>query len=219
MVDAAYFNEEIQQAYFFSGTRYARVKYTPSTPDENITVGPATITEHWPSLAKAGFGTVDAILPVPDVKGDAYFFHGGRYARIRVHPSTSNDTIVYGPSKISETWKSLTAAGFDTVDAAIAVPGVAGEAYFFRGTKYVRIHVWDDKVVYGPKTISDTWPGLTEAGFDTVDAILPIANTHGDAYFFSGTNYAKITVVAGAPDKVKYGPKPIASTWKTLSWV
>ncbi|KAH8690290.1 Hemopexin-like domain-containing protein [Talaromyces proteolyticus] len=219
MVDAAYWNEDIQQAYFFGGTRYARIKFTPGTPEEKITWGPETITRYWPSLVKAGFGTVDAVLPVPGVKGEAYFFRGSRYVRIKVVPETSDDTIVYGPHKITDKWASLAKAGFDTVDAAMEVPGKDGEAYFFRGANYVRVHVWDDKVVYGPAKLATEWPGLTEAGFDTVDAALPIAKGNGETYFFNGINYVKIRVVASAPDKITYGPKPIADHWKTLNWV
>lgn len=42
-------------------------------------------------------------------------------------------------------------AGFDTIDAALPVPGVSGEAYIFRGVYYVRIDVEKDIIVYGPQ--------------------------------------------------------------------
>lgn len=70
-------------------------------------------------------------------------------------------------------WKSLSDAGFDTIDAAMSVPGGKDEAYLFRGTKYVRIDVANDKITYGPAKLVDEWPGLTQAGFDSVDAAIP----------------------------------------------
>ncbi|QKX64736.1 uncharacterized protein TRUGW13939_11912 [Talaromyces rugulosus] len=220
MVDAVYFNEDIKEAYFFGGTRYARVKFTPATGTEEITWGPQPITKYWPSLVKAGFGTVDAILEVPGVPGQIYVFRGAHYVRIKVEPQTSGDEIVYGPYKITDQWKTLAKAGFDTIDAAIPVPGKDGEAYIFRGENYVRVHVFDDKIIYGPAKLATEWPGLTQAGFDVVDAAFPVpGGTGGETYFFSGINYVKVKVVASAPDKISWGPKPIADYWKTLSWV
>ncbi|KAK2762184.1 hypothetical protein FQN54_001193 [Arachnomyces sp. PD_36] len=216
MVDAAYYREDIDQTYFFGGTRYARIQFTPSSPDEKITVGPTKIARNWPGLANVGFTTVDAVLPHPTAAGEAYFFFGGRYVRYKV----PDDRIIYGPHPIFETWKCLEKAGFDTVDAAFAVPGVANEAYVFRGTKYVRIHVLNDSVVFGPVNITGNWPGLTQAGFDSVDTALAVQKRDdGETYFFKGDQYVKMKVVAGAPDTIVWGPKPIEEAWKTLEWV
>lgn len=216
MVDAAYYREDIQETYFFGGTRYARIEFTPATNKERITVGPRKTVPHWPALAKAGFGTVDAILPHPTSKDEAYFFFGGRYIRMNV----PNDTIAYGIDKITDNWKSLAQAGFDTVDAAFLVPGVYAQAYVFRGVNYVRINMFEDKTVFGPKNITELWPGLAKAGFDSVDAALAVPGTNdGQTYFFKGDRYVKTRVVAGEPDEIIWGPKDIEECWKTLNWI
>lgn len=152
--------------------------------------------------------------------GQIYVFCGTRYVRVKVVPETSNDEIVFGPYKITDQWKTLAKAGFDTIDAAIPVPQKDGEAYIFRGENYVRVHVWEDKIVYGPAKLTAEWPGLTQAGFDVVDAAFPVpGGSGGETYFFSGINYVKVKVTASAPDRISWGPKPIAGNWKTLSWV
>ncbi|KAE8330697.1 Hemopexin [Aspergillus sergii] len=220
MVDAAFYQEDIQEAYVFSGRRYARVKWTPYTGEEKITWGPAKIADYWPGITKAGFGTVEAVLPIQGVKTEFYFFFGGRVARIKFSPG-GNDTVVEGPLKITDKWKSLSDAGFDTIDAAMSVPGGQNEAYLFRGTKYVRIDVANDKITYGPAKLVDEWPGLTQVGFDSVDAAIPVPNAKvdGETYFFKGSQYARIQVIRSGADKVTWGPHPIADYWKTLDWI
>ena len=216
MVDAAYYRKDINQTYFFGGTRYARIKFTPGTAEEQITVGPTKITKNWGLLKKAGFGTVDAILPHPSAENEAYFFSGSQYIRAKV----LDDTIVYGPSKTTDVWKCFGEAGFDTIDAAFLVPGSPAEAYVFRGVKYIRINIWDDKIIYGPSNIREVWPGLGEAGFDTVDAALAVpGKDDGETYFFKGDRYVKARVVAGSSDKITWGPYPIEDYWKTLDWI
>ncbi|KAE8166621.1 Hemopexin [Aspergillus tamarii] len=220
MVDAAFVQDDIEEAYVFSGRRYARIKWTPYTAEEKITWGPAKISENWPAITKAGFGTVEAVLPIPDVRTDFYFFFGGRVARVKFSPG-HDDAITEGPLKITEKWKSLSSAGFDTIDSAMVVPGQKDEAYLFKGTKYVRINVKDDKITFGPANLADEWPGLTQAGFDSVDAVIPVPNAKvdGEAYFFKGSQYARIQVVRSGADKLTWGPYPIADYWKTFDWI
>ncbi|KAL5047073.1 hypothetical protein BDW71DRAFT_206891 [Aspergillus fruticulosus] len=207
MVDAVFYHKGIQQAYFFGGRRYARIEFVPGGSDEKITFGPAAIADYWPSLKSIGFD-------------EGYYFFGARFARIKLVPSSSNDTVVNGPWVITQKLTSLGQAGFDTIDAVLPVPGVSGEAYIFRGVNYVRINVGQDKIVYGPAKLTAQWPGLTKAGFDSVDAAFPEpGSTNGTAYFFKGDQYVKIRVVAGAADTIVYGPKLIKDHWKTLDWV
>ncbi|KAK4163137.1 hypothetical protein QBC43DRAFT_290103 [Cladorrhinum sp. PSN259] len=52
--------------YIFSGTRYVRHKCSPSSEEDTILAGPHEIRQKWKSLDKAGFHTVDAVLPVSD---------------------------------------------------------------------------------------------------------------------------------------------------------
>ncbi|KAJ5766245.1 Hemopexin [Penicillium nucicola] len=220
MVDAAYYHPNYKQTYFFGGRRYARIKFTPSTNNDEISFGPAKIDEYWPSLVSIGFGTVDATLPVEGSPDETYVFHGSRFARIKVVPETNKDTVVDGPWVITEKFKSLDSAGFDTIDTAMPVPNKPGEVYFFRGIKYVKVNVKTDKTVYGPAKISVEWPALTAAGFDSVDAAFPVPeNTNGLTYFFRGDQYVKLEVIASAPDKPNFGPKPIKDYWKSLDWI
>ncbi|OCK97485.1 uncharacterized protein K441DRAFT_546434, partial [Cenococcum geophilum 1.58] len=188
-------------------------------------------------LVQAGFGTVDAVLPIPspnggqpnaDGRGEAYFFSGTRYARIEFIPSNSYEKIIYGPANIADEWPALTKAGFKTVDAVLRIPNPnpnpdrQGEAYFFSGAQYVRIKVIPgkpDELIFGPANIADEWPALTKAGFKTVDAVLPIPNPEGEAYFFSGAQYARIKVIPGKPDELIFGPANIADHWPSLHWV
>ncbi|PYH44037.1 Hemopexin [Aspergillus saccharolyticus JOP 1030-1] len=220
MVDAAYYHPAFKQTYFFGGRRYARIKFTPGKNDDEITWGPSKIDERWPSLTSLGFGTVDAVLPVEGSPDETYVFHGSRFARIKVVPESNNDTVVDGPWVITDKLKSLAAAGYDTIDAALPVPGKPGEVYIFRGTNYVRINLDQDKTVYGPAKLSVEWPALTKAGFDSVDAAFPVPeDKNGLAYFFRGDQYVKLKVIASAPDVINFGPKPIKDYWKSLDWI
>jgi hypothetical protein len=219
MVDAIYKHPGAKQTYAFGGRRYARIDFVPSGSDEKITFGPATISQHWPSLKSIGFGSVEAVLPVEGSQDESYFFFGGRVARVKVIPSTSNDSVVEGPTAITNKWKSLGQAGFDIIDAALPVPKKSGEVYFFRGLNYVRVNVDQDKIVFGPAALAKEWPGLTSAGFDSADAVFAQPGSDDVAYFFKGDQYAKIRVIASAPDEVTYGPKLIADHWKTLDWI
>ncbi|KAL3435150.1 Hemopexin [Aspergillus tetrazonus] len=177
---------------------------------EKITFGPAAIADHWPSLKSIGFGTVDAILPIDGSQDEGYYFFGARFARIKLVPSSDDDTVVDGPWVITQKLASLNKAGFDTIDAALPVPGVSGEAYIFRGVFYVQINVEKDIIVYGPAKLTAEWPSLTEAGFDSVDAAFPEPGRD---------QYLRIRVVASAPDTIVYGPKFIKDHWKTLDWI
>lgn len=156
--------DEEGQLYVFSGTRYVRIKYVPSSSEESIVYGPYNIADQWKSLVKAGFDTVDAILPVPGHKGQAYFFSGNQYAKIKFEAGFTNDEVVFGPAKIVDEWKTLNEIGFDTIDAAIAVPGHEGQAYFFSGSQYVRIEFVPssstERIVYGPNRTYNAWKSL-----------------------------------------------------------
>lgn len=160
MVDAACYREDIDQTYFFGGTRYARIKFTPGTSFEKITVGPTTTTKNWHSLAKVGFGTVDAGFPGPGTQDEAYVFRGVNYARINV----TDDQIIYNSARIDEHWPALVKAGFDSVDTALAVPKRGnGETYFFKSDHYAKIKVVAghlDTVIWGPKPIEECWKTL-----------------------------------------------------------
>ncbi|KAH6651351.1 hypothetical protein F5144DRAFT_559193 [Chaetomium tenue] len=211
------------QAYFFHGTKYAKVKYTASTSDDEIIYGPTEFAKEWKTLAQAGFSTVDAVLPVPGQASEVYVFSGTRYVRIKFTPGTPDESIIAGPHDIAGYWPSLASAGFQTVDAAFPVPGKEDEAYVFSGNQYAKIRYHagktDDVVTYGPKKFTEVWSTLNKAGFDTIDAALPVAGHSDQVYYFSGSQYVKVEFTpSSSTEKILYGPARVAEVWKSLAW-
>ncbi|KAK3313332.1 Hemopexin-like domain-containing protein [Apodospora peruviana] len=178
-IDAAFAirdKDHANQIYVFSGTSYVRIKFFPGTPDEKILNGPTSIVSGWASLDKAGFKSVDAVLPIMNggYEGQAYVFKGDQYVRVKVNPGVHRgDTITYGPASIKENWTSLAKVGFKTVDAVLSVSGAKGyenQAYFFYGDEYVRVKVapgvrGGDEITYGPAKIAENWKSLKSLGW------------------------------------------------------
>ncbi|KIM41606.1 hypothetical protein M413DRAFT_27916 [Hebeloma cylindrosporum] len=157
------------EAYFFLGTQYALINTSAGSTGDYIRNGPKSIANEWPSLNQAGFATVDAVLPNPADKSQAYFFSGTRYALIKINPWSNDDYIAIGPNFIADEWPSLRKAGFTTIDLALTNPANTDEAYFFSGSRYVLINVKpgsnNDYIVDGPKPVADNWSSLKKAGF------------------------------------------------------
>ncbi|KAG8793443.1 hypothetical protein FRC12_002739 [Ceratobasidium sp. 428] len=95
------------QAYFFCGSKVTIIKYKPGTTDDEI-VKPPTYTQiHWrKSLAR--FHRIDAAIPNPANKNEAYFFSGGSYMLINVE----KDELIRGPRPVYLEWPALRKAGF-----------------------------------------------------------------------------------------------------------
>lgn len=220
MIDATFKDPTTDEFFAFSGSQFVRFAFAATRRDDKITnSGPVSINTNWKSLTKAGFSTIDAVLPVPRVKGDLYVFSGRQYVRIRVKSGDLEDELIFGPHKILDTWKCLAQAGFDTVNAVMPVPDIEDEAYFFQGIRYVRVNVRGDSIRAGPYAIAEKWPGLVKAGFDSIDTILPSPHGNGQTYFFKGMKYARIKVIAGKPDVVEFGPANIMDEWASFDWV
>ncbi len=49
---------------------------------------------------------VRTVFPAPGLDGEAYFFHGAKYARIKFRPSSPDEEIVFGPTAIAREWKT-----------------------------------------------------------------------------------------------------------------
>ncbi|KAE8134455.1 hypothetical protein BDV38DRAFT_285920 [Aspergillus pseudotamarii] len=81
---------------------------------------------------------------------------------------------------ITEKWKGLSSVGFNTIDVAVSVPGQKNEAYLCEGAKYVRVDGKNDKIMYGPANLADEWPGLMNADFDSVDAVITVSTAKVD---------------------------------------
>lgn len=151
----------------------------------------------------------------------AYFFKATQYARVDgIYVGRGGDTLGAGPATTARTWPSLAQADFTTVDAVLFMG--EGHAFFFSGTQYARvdnIHVGrgGDTLGAGPSTIARTWPSLAQADFTTVDAVLPMGG--GSAYFFSGTQYARVDNihVGHGGDILGAGPATITRSWPSLA--
>ncbi|KAK0455355.1 Hemopexin-like domain-containing protein [Desarmillaria tabescens] len=157
-----------QMMYFFCMDKYVRINIMPGTTTDYIVDGPKVIVDAWPSLKKAGFKTIDTVLPNPANKQQAYFFSGEKYVRVKIAPGTNDDVLLDGPKSIVDNWPSLKQAGFKTVDVALPNPSDQSMAYFFSGKNYVKVKVnpgAEDSIVGGPRAVSSGWPSLHLAGF------------------------------------------------------
>ncbi|KAF8595871.1 hypothetical protein BDV93DRAFT_528386 [Ceratobasidium sp. AG-I] len=105
--------------------------------------------------------------------------------------------------------------------AAFNIPNTKYDTYFFKFDQYVRVN-WTpgvgggDSIVYGPAKFTDDSPALKKAGFDHVDAILPIPGHERRAYFFSGNRYAHVNFYPDdhTQDRL-YNTSPV-SNWASL---
>lgn len=77
------------RAYFFYANKYVVIDVNPSTTDDTIALGPKLLVDNWPSLMKAGFGEVDAVLPNPSNSDQMYFFSMEQYVLVNVQLGTS----------------------------------------------------------------------------------------------------------------------------------
>ncbi|KAF8595872.1 hypothetical protein BDV93DRAFT_514626 [Ceratobasidium sp. AG-I] len=74
-----------------------------------------------------------------------------------------------------------------------------------------------DTVIYGPIKFADDSPALKEAGFNRIDAILPIPGQERMAYFFAGSQYATIHFWPENPKQdTLIGTNTIADGWASL---
>ncbi|OQD60548.1 hypothetical protein PENPOL_c022G09465 [Penicillium polonicum] len=201
--------------YAFSGTQYARVNFA----SDKIETGPHWITSQWGTFKKAGFGTVDAIVEVPNEPNQFYAFYGGQYFRAKIDSNGSDSFVYSAPKSIASEWPGLVEAGFDTIDAAVVNPTHPDQIYFFSGTRSLEYSVSKSKICWGPHTISEGWPSLKEAGFDRVDAIVKKPETDHIYYVFRGNQYVRIHW-KGGDGTVDRHTDFIKDQWKCLSpWV
>ncbi|OGM45018.1 hypothetical protein ABOM_005759 [Aspergillus bombycis] len=221
MVDAAYHIPGRKSVYIWSGRQYARIDFEPGGTEEHLVSGPRSIASGWTTMAEKGVGRVDAVVPVPGHKDQLYVFFGGKYLKIKLDDKLHDSFVNKDALPISHGWKALAKAGFDTVDAAMLVPGTTTQMYFFRGLNYLR---WDndkDEILNGPSPIKDGWPALAASGFDVVDAVFAHPEYDDVFYFFHGDKYARIKVDRSSRhDSIYSAAKPISAGWKTLDgWV
>ncbi|KAI0676607.1 hypothetical protein C8Q78DRAFT_1073394 [Trametes maxima] len=162
-----------------------------------------------------------ACVAHPLNKGQAYFFCLNRYVLVDVASGPPFDTTVQGPDAVVKGWSSLVEAGFTTVDAILPTPGDDGKLFVFSGEQSACIPIVPgatiDPTVNKGEDIAHAWPALKEAGFNTVDAVLPNTTNSEEAFFFSGERCALLRV-APAPrgSSIVEGPAPIHDLWPVL---
>lgn len=228
------------EAYIFAGKYYIKIKINDDGSDELIT-SPRIIEEYWPALKAANFSTVDATYPCPEWVGKTYIFCKDKCVKIMLDPNnTLNSRLLQGPIPI---WPELRSVSFNRLDAAFVLPGNKKEVYCFKGGVCVVMYLSSLRggpplrkrvsfidIKRGPSDITQAWPSLKEAGFSTVDAVLPKAN--GQVYFFSKSHYAVIEVKRYSfiqsvkacwfcssrlhADRIVQMPSPVTKGWRSL---
>lgn len=200
----------------FSGTKWARHEWHDHS--NGLVDGPLDIRDKWQVFQDAEWGTVDAIVPVPNNPHEFYAFHGSHYFRGKFDPKDLKTSFVYTVGSIKGAWGPLWDAGFDRIDAAVVDPADTNYIYFFRGTKYVRYN-WDKNTAGHVNTITDYWASIKDAGWDYIDAIFTTEdNGKGKYYAYSGDQYIDIEW-SGYSDKKTDGPNLINHGWKDVSWL
>ena len=115
-----------------------------------------------------GFGgSVKAAVQVPN-SYDIYFFNNNQYTRI----NPFLDTVYTNQIEIWKMWPGLYQIGFAPINATFGAPDDPNEAYFFCESRCARINLITGELSANssPFHFHDKWPGLKDAGFDTVDA-------------------------------------------------
>ncbi|KAK3176578.1 hypothetical protein OEA41_007901 [Lepraria neglecta] len=163
------------EIYFFKDDRYVRIDVVMDTISYHTA---KNIQDMWKSLVAAEITRVNAILPSPDEKYQAYFFCGlsGRVQHYQC-------------------------------GTAMALPKEHVRR-FFSGTKCVCIDLVTDKVIYPVADIATRFTTLARLKFTTVDmAILKTERENEQAYFFSNDQWALVGLdcdsLDGDPDFIK----------------
>lgn len=154
--------------------------------------------------------------------GTAYFFNQSQYVRIKgLLPGTTSDSADYGPAPLND-WQSIQSSGFNKIDAILNMG--RGMAYLFNDRQYIRVDNIQigqntDTLAVDARSIVDNWPSLKEAGFETIDGVLPMGR--GVAYFFSGTQYVCVENIVPdeSSDRLRGPPRSILDGWSSLASV
>jgi len=152
-----------------------------------------------------------------------WFFCANRYAKIQL--SANSDKLEWSQTyAICDFWSSLQRVPFTCgVDALLPKPNDNNQMYVFSGEMTVKIKTApntrdDDSIVKGPMKIIDEWASLREAGFTTVDAVLPDPQNPKHAWFFRGNEYVGVWWEPGRANDYIFEPrKPIKQGWPALA--
>ena len=200
------------KAYFFKDDKYIRVNVAPHPNNTTDPGYPKPIAGNWPGWPPDFTQGIDAAVAWNN--GKAYFFKGNRYIRVNMGPSP-NDAMDPGyPKPIAGNWPGWPPDFLQGIDAA--VPWNTGKAYFFKGSRYIRVNMGappNDAMDPGyPQPIAGNWPGWPPDFLQGIDAGVPWST--GKAYFFKGDRYIRVNMAPHPHNTMdKDYPKPIAGNW------
>lgn len=84
------------------------------------------------------------------------------------------------------------------VRATVPVPNLPEQIYFFQDRQYVRMNATHNTLDGYRQAVSTSgyWPAMSQAGFETIDAVFQTPPGAEDALFFSGTKCASLKFTA-----------------------
>ncbi|KAI0716330.1 hypothetical protein C8Q76DRAFT_402889 [Earliella scabrosa] len=198
--------------------------------DDSIPVDPGKPTDKPSSptpavkiFVKRGHTSTAAFIDPLDTS-HAYFFCANRFVWI---PSPAQQAGSSEPSKpILGNWPSLVAARRGNIDAVLPDATDPQRLYIFYSNLCATIRITAGKprgsLVHATATIRSMWSSIAEAGFKTIDAVLPIRieGAFSQAYIFSGTQFIRIRNKSDntqQQDDLIDPPKLIVDGWPALA--
>lgn len=137
--------------------------------------------------------------------GKIYFFKAAQYVRFAM----VENKVDLGPKAISAGWRDMDPGFAQGLSAAVNYNN--GRVYLFKGGKYVRYNMIEDRMDQGPREIADGWPGMPASFASGIDAAINYGN--GLVYLFKGSQYLRFNMNTNRVDR---GPVAIAEGWPGL---
>lgn len=205
----------VKRMYFFKdGFCF---EYDPRPATDRVVKGPTPIATRLKGLNATTFASkIDSALNLGD--GFIELFSGDECLKY----DALSDKADSPAQKIAARFPTLPATFKTKIDAAFN--SGTGNAYLFRGSKYVRYDLKNDRVDAPdpgtspyPRDIGDPngWHGLTPTFQAGIDAAVFAGD--GKIYFFKGTEYARLTFATRSVDAVSPPyPLSISPLWAGL---
>ncbi|PZT70354.1 hypothetical protein DN402_33605 [Streptomyces sp. SW4] len=133
----------------FAGDRYLLVHTAGDRSGKGRLHEPRPLTDWTSSIGDVpGFSRrVDAVMPVPGVRGRFWVFSGGEYMVVETGGDPASARRVSGPAPIAQ-WRK-TFGGLerftDGIDAVLPVPGDEHRFWVFSGDRYLLVHTAGDR--------------------------------------------------------------------------